>query len=272
MSKSTITITFSNGVENHNGNQLITTGKTNSFSVEELNNIPNAVNHNLTTLIPKDIYDKMNEKEKIDIEASLLVIKNGIEIITDNKIKAKDLYNEIDNLPKDAKYFDNRRKKVLNKHARQNNCIADFDQPPNYEKGEGTVISFNRLPLLSIVREKLPNIFGDKAEKLYAETNYYKDITKNGIGYHGDTELYRDLVLGVRLGATMPLVLQWFYKNKPIGNLFRVDLENGDVYAFSKKTVGRDWKSSSKYTLRHAAGADKYIIYKPRKPSKPSKE
>jgi hypothetical protein len=27
----------------------------------------------------------------------------------------------------------------------------------------------------------------------------------------------------------------------------------------SEKTTGFDWKSSSKYTLRHAAGSDKYV-------------
>jgi hypothetical protein len=36
------------------------------------------------------------------------------------------------------------------------------------------------------------------------------------------------------------------------------DLEHGDMYVMSEKTTGFDWKSKTKYTLRHAAGCDKY--------------
>ena len=35
-------------------------------------------------------------------------------------------------------------------------------------------------------------------------------------------------------------------------------LADWDVYVMSEKAVGQDWKSSSKITFRHSAGADEY--------------
>ena len=51
---------------------------------------------------------------------------------------------------------------------------------------------------------------------------------------------------------------QWFKDGMPIGNSIDLALNDGDVYIMSEKAVGADWKLRSKYTLRHAAGADKY--------------
>ena len=51
---------------------------------------------------------------------------------------------------------------------------------------------------------------------------------------------------------------QWFKNGMPLGNQIDIVLNSGDVYIMSEKAVGSDWKKSSLYTLRHAAGADKY--------------
>ena len=34
---------------------------------------------------------------------------------------------------------------------------------------------------------------------------------------------------------------------------------DGDMYIMEEKAVGNDWKKSSIFTLRHAAGAEKYL-------------
>jgi len=159
-------------------------------------------------------------------------------------------------LTKDKKYLDPRTRKVLNKNARWNNCIADIDQPADYESGRGTIINFNKLPILSRLRDRLNLYLGDKANRLIAETNYYYDPKKCGIGFHGDAE--RFLVVGVRLGETMPLKFQWFYDSRPVGDSMTVELEHGTVYAMAEKTTGNDWKKRKIYTLRHSAGCDKY--------------
>ena len=36
-------------------------------------------------------------------------------------------------------------------------------------------------------------------------------------------------------------------------------LNTGDIYIMSEKAVGSDWRKSSMYTLRHAAGSNKYL-------------
>ena len=109
--------------------------------------------------------------------------------------------------------------KVLNKNARHNLCFADEAISANYESGQGTVVAFDSIPITKHIRESLPKYFGDKAANKKAEGNYYFDLTKTGIGFHGDGE--RRDVIGVRSGqddkSGFPIHYQWFYKNKPIG-------------------------------------------------------
>ena len=68
------------------------------------------------------------------------------------------------------------------------------------------------------------------------------------------------MVIAIRTGNnTMPLHYQWFYKSKPIGENFSLDITPGDLYVMSEKAVGTDWKKKSILTLRHASGAPKYV-------------
>jgi len=78
------------------------------------------------------------------------------------------------------------------------------------------------------------------------------------LGYHGDAE--RKMVIAIRTGNnTMPLYYQWFYRSKPVGKNFSVDIAPGDFYVMSEKAVGTDWKKKSILTIRHASGAAKYV-------------
>lgn len=77
--------------------------------------------------------------------------------------------------------------------------------------------------------------------------------------------------MAVRLGASLPICYQWFLQSKPVGERIRVDLHGGDMYVMSEYAVGTNWKSRSIYTLRHAAGADKYIVCKPKSEKKKRK-
>lgn len=63
--------------------------------------------------------------------------------------------------------------------------------------------------------------------------------------------------------GTWPFYYRWKYKNKEIGELMKWDINAGDVMVMSEWAVGTDWKSSSKVTLVHATGANKYV--KPKK-------
>lgn len=92
-----------------------------------------------------------------------------------------------------------------------------------------------------------------------AEGNLYQDggVKDTGVGYHGDAE--RRMVIAIRTGNnTMPLHYQWFYKSRPMGKNFSVDIAPGDLYVMSEKAVGTDWRKKNILTLRHASGAVKY--------------
>ena len=70
------------------------------------------------------------------------------------------------NIDCDKKYFDTRRKKVLNKNARHNVCFAYKDQEPDIENKKGTIINIYSLEQLKTVIGNLHLYLGEKARKL----------------------------------------------------------------------------------------------------------
>ena len=149
------------------------------------------------------------------------------------------------------------RGRVVNKHARWNLIVADAAQEPDYERGRGRVVTFERLPMLRAVRAGVAHYFGARGAGLLAEANYYYDPAQTGIGFHGDAE--RRIVIALRLGAPIPLHYQWFHRGAPVGARIEIALQPGDMYAMSEKAVGTDWRRSSVLTLRHAAGAPAFL-------------
>lgn len=155
------------------------------------------------------------------------------------------------------------------KNMKENNAYFkenEFGKSPPHPDlvAKGTIYKFADLPLTNKIRETLPTLFGEKARNLLAEGNYYFDLEKTGIGFHGDAE--RKDVIGVRTGededSGFPLHYQWFQNRNPIGERVQINLKNGDIYVMSEKAVGRDWRRSKDdlLTLRHAAGGPKYLV------------
>jgi hypothetical protein len=91
---------------------------------------------------------------------------------------------------------------------------------------------------------------------LNGEANYYYDISKCGIGFHGDGE--RRKVFAVRMGETMPLYFRWYQNSQPVGEPFELVLNDGDMYIMSEKAVGFDWLKKKVPTLRHSTGCSKF--------------
>lgn len=188
--------------------------------------------------------------------AAVLVIRNGVEALISGTVD--ELFEEQIALEWDTRAFMYGR--VVNKHARHNLCYGDENQVSKYEEGKGTIVAWDDIPLTKELRVNIPRFLGEKARNMQGEGNLYYDARKCGIGYHGDSE--RRLVVAVRLGADVPLVYQWFYKLKPIGEKIELQLRHGDVYIMSEKATGNDWKKKIIPTLRHAAGCNKYTTYK----------
>ena len=258
----TITITFGDQAENHVGMQKIGELSKDGFNLSELNNAKKIFEEkgyiceliNLNNYLPVDIIPTGCTSRGGDIKtenAYILIIRNGVDLL----LNTNDLYKEQNNLDVDKKAFMYGR--VVNKHARYNLCFSEENQEPDYINKKGRLISFKDVPLTNKIRLELDKYFGDKAKLLQAEGNYYYDIKKCGIGFHGDSE--RKKVIAIRLGKEFPLHYQWFTKNKSIGKRVELNIKHGDIYVMSEKATGYDWKKKNSITLRHAAGCEKFL-------------
>lgn len=254
---STITLTFGDQAENHVGMQQIGQIADSGFDLDDL-------------LESKKIFDDcgfvtelINLHNYVDqtniTPAYILIIRDGVDMILgENNYCADDMLLEQSELEPDkqAKMYG----RIVNKTARYNLCFSEISQEADYINGKGTIIAYDDVPILKFFREKLPEYFGTKSTNLQTEGNYYYDIENCGIGFHGDSERRR--VIGVRLGETIPLHYQWFQNGNPIGTRIKLKINHGDIYVMSEKAVGTDWKRKITKTLRHAAGAKKFLTIK----------
>lgn len=244
----TFTITFGDQAENNIGMQVIGNYAKNGFTYADLQNaITYANNKNLQN----ELYclnDLLDTKYKEGVEqAYVLIIRGFLK-------KPEYLYDELIKLPWDKQALF--RGQVKNKIARWNLCFGDNYQEPNYQEGKGTIIAWDNLVFMKHIKNLLPTVLGDAGKDLVAEGNYYYNSNTCGIGYHGDSE--RKKVFAVRVGDSMPISFAWYTRFNQISEKKIFNINSGDIYIMSDKTVGYDWKKSSKITLRHAAG-NKYI-------------
>jgi hypothetical protein len=250
------TITFGDVAENHARMQKIGTLHDKGYSVEQLL----ALGETLGSLGLTTEYVSLDAHWTGEDEvpaAGILVIRKGVQHIL-GTADTKDLQDEHKDLEVDKMAL--MRGRVVNKRARWNLCFDEEDQEPNYEEGMGRIVSYRRLPLTQRIRETIAKWTED--ELLKGEANYYYDLSKCGIGYHGDGE--RRKVFAFRMGASeqMPLYYQWYQRSAPVGDRIQVVLEDGDMYVMSEKAVGFDWLKKIIPTLRHASGTDQFTVIK----------
>jgi hypothetical protein len=251
----TFSLTFGDVAENHKGMQKIGTLSNSGFNLNDMNKMKEWFEAKGCKCNIINLHWLLDENLQKDNQAYLLTVKNAVNALLDDENGKDALFKEQDELEKDTKAFMYGR--VVNKHARHNLCFGEEHQAPNYEEGMGTVYAFDEVPLLKKILYKLGEISGEKGTNLQAEGNYYYDVKKCGIGFHGDTE--RKKVIAFRLGAKIPLCYAWYHDNEVVSDVITIDnLEHGDMYVMSEKTTGFDWKLKTKYTLRHAAGCEKY--------------
>lgn len=247
----TITITFGDRAENHVGMQQIGTAATSGFSIADLENAKTNFEQNGCNCELITLNDYLPQNASAE-PAKILIIRNGVNSILQGNY-SNNLFSELAALDWDKKARMYGR--VVNKHARYNLCLDTTPQEPNYEAGMGRIVAYQDVPLTNQIRNQLGNIINGGNE-LAGELNNYLDIRKMGIGFHGDAERLK--VIAVRVGASMPLHYQWFYKGEAVGERVILELHHGDMYIMSEKTTGNDWKKKNRYTLRHAAGCAKF--------------
>jgi len=259
------TFTFSECVENHAGMQQVgTCGEAGTgFTVAELTAIRDRC---VASGVVVELVSLGGEGRP---EAAVLVIRGGVNALLGQADGAELLFTEHAALEHDTKAL--MRGRVVEKWARGNLCYADEAQEPDYPAGKGRIVAYESIPWTQRLRNVMPDWFGEKTRDLKAEGNYYYNLEKCGIGFHGDGE--RRKVIAARVGASMPIHYQWFHRFKPVGERFVIPLHDGDMYIMSEKAAGTDWKSSSILTLRHATGGPEYTTIKEKKPKvAPKKE
>jgi hypothetical protein len=254
----TITLTFGDAAENHAGmQQIFAGGAITTVSDDQVM----AFHRGL--LLHKDQYNLPYELEIINLvdllpeeirrgapNASILIVRGGLPSLM--LTNPDELFAEMKGFGWDKKFYDTRRKKVLNKQARHNVCFGEGGQEPDYAAGKGTVVSLESVPSLNRVKLFLEEQFD---MNLVVEGNRYHDEGgKVYIGWHGDAE--RNTTMGLRLGASMSLSFCWFRNSKALGEIFSTVLNHGDFYLMSPKALGRDWRQTKGgiLTLRHSAG------------------
>ena len=243
----TITITFGEQVENHVGMQKIGEIADEGVDIRQLRRISKTFENCELVKLHRHLDEDCDP-------AYVLIIRNGVSQL---KIDDDELFEEQKELEWDTQAYMYGR--VVNKKARYNLCYNDESQEPDYENKKGRVIAWKEMPLLKKLKKGIVKKMGFP-KNIKAEGNYYYDIEKCGIGFHGDSE--RRIVVGVRLGESLPLHYQWYHKLSPVGERIELELHHGDIYIMSAKAVGNDWKKKNIYTLRHAAGCEKFLYPK----------
>jgi len=214
-------------------------------------------------------------------QARVLLLRNWAGVWCGRQDWTKKVYRELASRRWDAEYLDPNkyrteivdgkevkvRGKPMNKRARTNLCfVAGREQEPAVLEGKGSIYDLKKMGALVTGVEKLKEQIAaglieigskTKVEINVVEGNRYYNLKNTGIGFHGDTE--RVVVICISIGCdNYPMRWQWFKDGMPVGKSIDITLNSGDVYIMSEKAVGSDWKLSSKYTLRHSAGAKKY--------------
>ena len=182
-----ITITCGDVAENHIGNQQIghLVPKGQGFDLQDLQKASRKFK-NMGYKV--EIFDlnkgldgvEINGKQVTADPAHIMVIRNGVEALIGSG-KIKDFYNQLVVLDWDKKFWDARRKKVLNKHARHNLCFSKKSQDPDYKSGKGRIVAYDQVPHFQEMMSQLPNFFGKKAKALQAEGTKYFNKKKTGI-------------------------------------------------------------------------------------------
>lgn len=253
-----ITLTAGDCAENHARMEQIGQKRSEGegFTVQEIRQIKTRIEetHGVQCTLVDLTRAVQNSETKLP-EACVLVVKNGVDALLGYENAKDDLFKEQMGLEYDKKAFMYGR--VVNKHARWNLCFDRESREADYENRKGTIVGYDRVPLMRRLMKKYKRYFGDKARGLRMESNYYYDTRKTGIGFHGDSE--RVIVIACRIGyVSVPIHFQWFLNGEPVGERIVIDLEPGDVYIMSEAAVGTNWKRRAIPTLRHATGCDKF--------------
>ena len=258
------TLTLGDVGENHLHMQKIGKAATHGYSLEMMAFLKTRFETLGAVCIAENLNEALvgTEHEGQADPAQVLIVQGGVNAILQDPEGANKLEREVDkDETMDSKIWSAKHGGVVNKNARWNNCFGPKGQKANIAKKKGTIVAYNKVPLLKQIIDWFYDAeteFYDKEEavRMIAEGNYYYDETC-GIGAHGDAERWK--AIGIRLGRPAPLGYRWRLRSKGVGKKVVFKFKHGDMYIMSEKAVGRFWKHRASLQLVHAAGAEKYM-------------
>jgi len=288
MSEERFSLTCAPGGENHAGMEIIgrMPVKGEGFTAQDIEGLGNYFEEEKgvesVTVLDLNALSGVGEimELKTGDQGRVLLLRNWVQT-TFEPTTVQDIYRELTADAWDAEYLDRNkyrteiidgvetkvRGKRMNKRARTNLCyVAGREQEPDVWQGKGRIVDLKKKIALNQAVERLRSAIASgliaidsksKVEINVVEGNRYYNLKNTGIGFHGDTE--RVVVICISIGCdNYPMRWQWFKDGMPVGAPIDIRLNCGDVYIMSEKAVGSDWKLRSLYTLRHAAGSEKY--------------
>lgn len=200
---SAICLTAGERAENHVGMQMIGSKSIsdNGFSISDLGNFllkfqslqPDLKYVYISLVQSLNLtYEDINRFPELTTTpmfypVAILIIRNGLNILMNDNNYAKNMFDQLNCLQWDDKYYDTRRSKVLNKIARHNLVFDDISQEPDYEDKKGKIYAYNEIPLLNQYRNKLEEVLG--VSDLAIGGNNYYDVTRTGIGFQPITSM-----------------------------------------------------------------------------------
>ena len=258
------TLTLGDVGENHVDMEKLGTPATHGYSMEMMAFLKARLEALGAVCEPCSLNDGLlgTEYEGQGDPAEVLVVRGGVNAILKNSQGADALEREVDkDATMDSRIYSNKHGGVVEKDARWNNCFGPKAQKANIVERKGTIVGYDKVPLLKQIIDWFYDAeteFYDKEEavRMIAEGNYYYDESC-GIGAHGDAERWK--AIGIRLGRCAPLGYRWRLRGKGVGKKMVFKFEHGDMYIMSEKAVGRFWKRRASLQLVHAAGAEKYM-------------
>ena len=195
-------------------------------------------------------------------EAAVLVIKRHDALVTASDVTT--IERELWKTPIDtvAMMGRGKRRAIMNKNARHNNCMTDNAVRPAsvaakeyYAECRGSVADLQTNPELARLRDRLATLV--KRDLPVVENNFYYEIgpsaasvaRRQGAPRHGADALWRG-VQGDGPEVSVVLELQGDGPN------LSVPLKSGDIVVMSRVANGKDWDDApyKRWTMRHATG------------------
>lgn len=121
--------------------------------------------------------------------------------------------------------------------------------PFSSQDNRGTIYNLKKIPTLDVFQEMLQQQVGFLP---VVDGTYFYDLNECFIPLHQVKD--RKKIVGLGIGATMPLQFRWFHGSKSCSETMSIPIENGDLYIISEGAAGIRKEKQTKLYLKYGIG------------------